>query len=141
MSLTSQVVKIFEKNVASHIHDLLSTYKFISCDQHGFQESASCVTQLLECSNDWTKLYDRKSPTDIVYLDFAKAFDSVPHKRLILKLKLAGIRGKVLRWIEGFLSGRRQRVVLRNGSSHWRQFSNGVPQGSILGPLLFSHLC
>ena len=87
-------------------------------------------------------MYDRKSPTDIVYLDFAKAFNSVWHMRLILKLKLAGIRGKVLRWIEGFLSGRRHRVVLRNSSSHLRQVTSGVPQGSIRGLLLFDpYLC
>ena len=132
-----QVVKIPEYLIASHIHDLLSKNKFINCDQHGFQESASCVAQLLESLNDWTKMYDRKSPTDIVYLDFAKAFDSAPHRRLILKLKLARIRGKVLRSIEGFLSGRRQRVVLRNGSSHWCQVTSGVLQRSILGPLIF----
>ena len=82
-------------------------------------------------------MYDRKTPTDIIYLDFAKAFDSVPHKRIILKLKLVKIRDKVLRWIEDFLSGRRRRVDLRNGSSHGRQVTSGVLQGSILGPLLF----
>ena len=81
----------------------------------------------------WTK----KIFTDIVYLYFSKALDSVPHKRLIYKLELAGIRGKVLRWVECFFSNRRHRVILRNGCSHWEKVIGGVPQGSILGSLMF----
>ena len=71
----------------------------IHCNQHGFQKNCSCVTQLIECLNDWIADYDKGLQTDIIYLDFCKAFDTVPHKRLLHKLKVLGIRGKNLEMV------------------------------------------
>ena len=89
---------------------LLLIYRIISCHQHGFQSMCSCITQLIECLNDWTDSFDNKLGTDAIYLDFAKAFDTVPHNTLKLKLRNAGIRGNVLRWIVSFLTNRRQKL-------------------------------
>ncbi len=139
VSLTSHVIKTFERLILYHIRDYCSDYNILSCNQHGFQAGKSCLTNLLHCLNDWTVSIDKqpKEGTDIIYTDFQKAFDCVQHKRLLFKLSKYGINGKLLHWIESFLTLRRQRVLLNGTPSDWEKVLSGVPQGTIIGPILF----
>ena len=137
VSLTSQTCKVMEKIINKKLQDHITTNNLLCQNQHGFTKGRSCLTNLLMALENWTREIDQGNDVDVIYLDFAKAFDSVPHKRLLRKLKGYGIEGKLLSWIQDFLQGRQQRVIYNDEASEWTDVLSGVPQGSVLGPTLF----
>ena len=137
VSLTSIVCKVFEGFIRDALCQQLLDHDLLSKEQFGFTRGRSCVTQLLVTLQDWLGMLDEKIPVDAVYLDLKKAFDTVPHNRLINKLVGYGIQGKLLLWIKDFLNGRTQYVSVNGSISSKVGVSSGVPQGSVLGPTLF----
>ena len=137
ISQTSNVCKAMEKIIKNHILEFLEATSAINKEQFGFMKRRSTLTQLLECLNIWTQSLDKGIPMDVIYLDVSKAFDTVNHQKLISKLDFYGIRSKWLDWIKAFLSHRSQKVRVDNSLSSVSDVLSGVPQGSVLGPLLF----
>ena len=138
VSLTSVICKVLESFVRDAIVKHMNDHNLYANCQHGFRKKRSCATQLLEVMEILTDHIDQREPTDMVYLDFRKAFDSVPHERLLSKLMMYGITGGVHSWVKGFLYDRTQRVRVGKKLSSSADVLSGIPQGSILGPVLFT---
>ena len=137
ISLTSHIIKIFEKIMRQHIVKFMSQNNLFNSNQHGFRAGRSCLSQLLEQFDIILDILDAGANADVVYLDFAKAFDKVDHKIVLSKMRSMGIAGKIYEWIESFLLNRYQSVIVNGITSEPQKVLSGVPQGSVLGPLIF----
>ena len=128
---------MLEANVKDALLSYFVGHKMITRHQHGFLNKKSTTSHLLECSVDWCIAFNTREPVDIVFLDYAKAFDSVVHNKLLYKLSCYGVCHMLLDWIRDFLSDRMQCVRIGSSLSSYCKVLSGVPQGSVLGPVLF----
>ena len=137
VSLTSLCCKVQEHIITSNVLKHLEKHQVLTDCQHGFRARRSCETQLLTLAHELVYGLDKKHQYDLIILDFSKVFDRVLHKRLLKKMDHYGIRGSTYKWIQAFLTDRAQQVQVEGATSDSITVISGVPQGIVLGPLLF----
>lgn len=137
ISLLNYEGKLMERCVHKHVSQYLIQHSIISEYQSGFQSGDSTVNQLTYLYNEFSKALDENKEIRVVFLDISKAFDRVWHRGLLIKLRAIGFSENIIDWFSSYLRNRQQRVCIRGQSSSWRNTNAGVPQGSILGPILF----
>ena len=134
------ILPVLSKVLEKHVHESLSNFlhhELLHKTQSGFRAQHSCETALVNMTDLWLNAIDKSKMVGVVLVDFKKSFDLVDHQILINKLEIYGIKDDALLWFDIYLTNRKQQVTINNSKLNFQHISCGVPQGSILGPLLF----
>lgn len=137
ISVVSHVANIFERGIQTQLNHYLESHNCITCDQFAFRKSHSTCTAVHKVFEDILESINDGLVVGACFFDITKCFDTIDHKLLLKKMEKYGIRGTELQWFESYLTGRSQSVSFHGTSSDFRSILTGIPQGSVLGPLLF----